>query len=103
MIEFDWSVGRTALMNVVATIPPRLFVDAYELRESGRKLLASTNKDKFIVSSQSSALLDKSEMKMCSLIVNSSDFDSFEDYETVRFQVSACFSWIVICVSRFTM
>jgi hypothetical protein len=94
MVEFDWSVGRSAPNDVGLIIPPHVFADAYKVQESGRKLLTASNNQKFILPSEAFASLEKAEIKDCSMLVSNSNFDSFDDYEATRFKVSAYFCLI---------
>lgn len=87
MVEFDWSVGRPAPNEVALTIAPHVFADAYKMKESGRKVLSSSDRQHFILPSEAFANLEKREINTALAFVNNLEFDSFEDYETARFKV----------------
>jgi len=88
MIEFDWSVGRLKPVEVSLIIPPHVFADAFNLRESERKILSSNNNQKFVLPSEDYATLKKNAIKEAAPFINALTFDSFEEYEEARFKVN---------------
>lgn len=103
MLEFGWSVGRPAPSEVILTITPHVFVGAYNIKKSGRKVLSSSDQQNFILPSKAFERIGSRETREASLLVSSLDFESFEDYEATRFKVKAVLSIFFICLFRFIM
>jgi hypothetical protein len=74
MVEVDWSIGRSNPREVVQVIKPHLYVSAYSLKESKRRVFVLETNKYWAVLSEEFPNLSPSEAKNAARLLYSNRF-----------------------------